>query len=111
MRPRHAVTTVRASSTTTHYYRALVAISGGDASAALTRAVALGFPRQLVRAAPEFEMAATRIKIDVERNALICGANGGNAYLAPGARVKWVSARTARQDRRPPRRPPPGNLA
>ena len=39
-------------------------------------------------------MAATKIKIDVERNALICGANGGNAYLAPGDKVKWVSARS-----------------
>ncbi|HET9389045.1 MAG TPA: tetratricopeptide repeat protein [Steroidobacteraceae bacterium] len=40
-----------------HYYRALIAMSGGDTSAALdalTRAVDLGFPRQLVRAAPEF---------------------------------------------------------
>ncbi|MGH8137402.1 MAG: tetratricopeptide repeat protein [Steroidobacteraceae bacterium] len=40
-----------------HYYRALIAIAGGDSSAALdalSRALDLGFPRQLVRAAPEF---------------------------------------------------------
>lgn len=38
-------------------------------------------------------MSATRIKIDVERNTLLCGANGGNAYLSPGDRIKWMSAR------------------
>lgn len=38
-------------------------------------------------------MSTTRIKIDVEHNALICGANGGNAYLYPGDRVRWSSAR------------------
>lgn len=40
-----------------HYYRALIAMSGGNTSGALDalrRAVDLGFPRQLVRAAPEF---------------------------------------------------------
>jgi TolB-like protein/Flp pilus assembly protein TadD len=40
-----------------HYYRALIAISSGNAAAALdalSRAVDLGFPRQLVQAAPEF---------------------------------------------------------
>lgn len=37
-------------------------------------------------------MGITRIKIDVQRNTLLCGVNGGNAYLEPGDKVKWTSA-------------------
>lgn len=40
-----------------HYYRALIAMANGNSSGALdalSRALDLGFPRQLVRAAPEF---------------------------------------------------------
>ena len=32
------------------------------------------------------------IVIDVQSNTLICGANGGNAYLSPGDRIRWKSA-------------------
>ena len=40
-----------------HYYAALIALEGGDTAAALValrRAIALGYPAQLVRAAPDF---------------------------------------------------------
>ncbi len=40
-----------------HYYGALVALERGDANgavAALSRAVELGYPAQLIRAAPDF---------------------------------------------------------
>src|SRR5579872_2454132 len=34
-------------------------------------------------------MSSTKIRIDVERNTLICGENGGNAWVSPGGRIKW----------------------
>jgi hypothetical protein len=37
-------------------------------------------------------MKSIEIKIDVERNTLICGISGGNAYLPPGTTVEWQSA-------------------
>jgi hypothetical protein len=37
-------------------------------------------------------MQSIQIEIDVARNTLICGINGGNAYLPPGATVEWHSA-------------------
>lgn len=37
-------------------------------------------------------MQSIEIKIDVERNTLICGRSGGNAYLSPGSTVEWQSA-------------------
>lgn len=38
-------------------------------------------------------MATTRIEVNVEQNTLQCGVNGGNAYLYPGDKIKWTSAK------------------
>ena len=38
-------------------------------------------------------IAKVKIKIDIERNTLVCGLNGGNVRLAPGSRIRWSISR------------------
>ena len=61
-----------------HYYVALTALELGDrtaALAALTRAVALGYPLQLVRAAPDF----STLRADVRFRQLLAQADSSPA--------------------------------